>query len=114
MIRGATIIMIFYVLGFILNHIIADIMPSSVCGMILLFLALQLKIIKPKHVEKTANMITKNMAIFFVPVGVSIMAYYDIITRNLATLLVVSIVSTILVILSVGTVQQYLEKQSKK
>ena len=45
--------------------------PGSVIGLILFFLSLQFKIIKLEGVEKTSNFLTDNLAILFIPAGVS-------------------------------------------
>ncbi|MFQ7039557.1 MAG: CidA/LrgA family protein [Barnesiella sp.] len=59
-------------------------------------------------------MLTRNMALFFVPAGVGLMAEYNIIARNWAALLVVSIVTTILVMIVVGYVQEKVEVRTRR
>lgn len=44
--------MLFYVLGEMMSLLIGKLIPGSVCGMILLFIALTLKWIRPHDVEK--------------------------------------------------------------
>ena len=114
LLKGITYILLFYFLGEIGRHFTGKIIPGNVCGMILLFLALTARIIKPEDVKTTANILTRNMALFFVPAGVGLMAEYNIIARNWAALLVVSIVTTILVMIVVGYVQEKVEVRTRR
>lgn len=64
MVKGASIIMLFYFLGECLSFLINGIVPGSVCGMVLLFLSLLLKFVKPRDVRSVSNALTQNMALF--------------------------------------------------
>ena len=52
MIKGFCYIMLFYVLGEMMSLLIGKLIPGSVCGMILLFIALTLKWIRPHDVDR--------------------------------------------------------------
>ena len=82
--------------------------------MILLFLALFFKVINPENVRTTATVITKNMAVFFVPAAVGLMAYIEIVSRNFLAIIVGIAISTILTIITVALVQERMEKRGKK
>lgn len=56
--------------------------PSSIIGMLLLTLALQLKVVKLRHVEKTADFLVHNLGFFFVPAGVGLMSCLGLIARE--------------------------------
>ena len=73
MIKGFCYIMLFYVLGEMMSLLIGKLIPGSVCGMILLFIALTLKWIRPHDVDKAASALTRNMALFFVPASIGLM-----------------------------------------
>ena len=111
MIKGAALIMLFYFLGECISHFIGGIVPGSVCGMILLFLSLFAKIVKPADVQSVSNTLTKNMALFFVPAGVGLMASYELVARYWIALLVVSVVTTAVIIAVLGIMQDKLEKK---
>ena len=111
MIKGAALIMLFYFWGEGISHFIGGIVPGSVCGMILLFLSLVAKIVKPTDVQSVSNTLTKNMALFFVPAGVGLMASYELVARYWIALLVVSVVTTAVIIAVVGIMQDKLEKK---
>ena len=114
MIKGLFYILLFYFLGEMIAVLINGFIPGSVIGMILLFLSLFFKIINPENVRETATVITKNMAIFFVPSAVGLMAYAELLSESLWTIAFAIIVSTVLTILVVALVQESLEKKNKK
>lgn len=114
MIKGTTLILLFYFLGEGASYLISGIIPGSVCGMILLFLALMLRIVKGNDVKSVAGTLTKNMALFFVPAGVGLMASFDLISKNLAAILVVSVVTTVLILVVVGWIEETLERRKNR
>ena len=85
-------------------------LPSSIIGMLLLTLFLQLKWIKLRWVEGISNFLVKNLGFFFVPPGVALMLYLDIIKAQLIPILVASIVSMIIVIVVTGWIHQLVRK----
>ena len=50
-------------------------MPSSVIGLVLLFVALCLKIVKLEQVEKVGDALVDNIGLFFVPAGISVLIH---------------------------------------
>lgn len=114
MIKGATLILLFYFVGNAVSHLIGGFIPGSVCGMILLFAALCAKVVKPESVRDVAKALTRNMAVLFVPAGVGIMAQYELIAQNWVAILTITIVATLLVLLSVGGVTQFLNNKFRK
>ncbi len=114
MIRGSFYILLFYFLGEMLSKLIGAFVPGSVLGMVLLFLALYFKVIKPESVKDVATSITKNMAVFFVPAGVGLMVYAELVSKSLAAILVAIAGSTILTIITVALVQENFEKRRAK
>lgn len=69
--------------------------PASVIGMIVLFLCLMTGLLKIEHIQEKADFLLGNMAFFFVPAGVSILNYFDVLKESLVPFLVICIVSTI-------------------
>lgn len=70
--------------------------PASIIGMILLFLCLLLGILRIEHIQEKSDFLLSNMAFFFVPAGVSIINYLDLLKSSLVPLLVVCVVSTVI------------------
>lgn len=68
--------------------------PASVLGMLLLFLCLVTGILKIHHIQEKSDFLLSNMAFFFVPAGVSMINYLDVLVKNLIPLVVISVIST--------------------
>ncbi len=70
--------------------------PATVIGLILSFFLLFFKFLKVKDIQKVSDFLLGNMAILFVPAGVNIINYLDILKENFIPLIVICIVSTII------------------
>lgn len=70
--------------------------PGSIIGLTLLYLCLNFKIIKVDDVELVGNWLKDNLAFFFVPITVGIMAHFDILKLHWINLVIVMIVSTLI------------------
>lgn len=90
----AAILLSFFLLGDIVSKWIAPIiaMPSAITGMLLFFLSLTMGWIKELWVKEVCDFLLNNIAFFFVPVSVSIMAMEGV---PIVPLLIVGIFSTL-------------------
>lgn len=70
--------------------------PSSVIAMVLLFALLCSKWLKPQHIQAKADFLLKNMAFFFIPAGVGILAHYDRLKSSLLPFLAVCAITTVI------------------
>lgn len=86
-------------------------LPSSIVGMILLTLFLKFGLVKLKSVKGIADFLSKNLALFFVPSGVAIMLYLNVIKGYLLPIAVASIGSTIIILAVTGWVHQIIRKK---
>lgn len=85
-------------------------LPSSIIGMLLLTLALQMKWIKLRWVEGISNFLVRNLGFFFIPPGVALMLYLDVIEAQLLPIVLASVVSTVVVIVVTGWIHQLVRK----
>ncbi len=69
--------------------------PASVIGMILLFILLRAHILKVDHIREKSDFLLENMAFFFIPAGVSIINYFDVLKNWVVQLIVICVVSTV-------------------
>ena len=76
--------------------------PSSILGMLLLTFLLKVKVIKLEWVETISNFLVKNMGFFFVPPGVALMMYFDIIKAEIVPIVLATAISTIIVLVVTG------------
>ncbi len=82
----------------LLGELIADLLPfefsASVLSMIILLVLLIVKALKFDNIKSTANFLTSNMAVLFIPYGVKILQYLDIIKENLLLFMLIVLVTT--------------------
>lgn len=88
--------------------------PGSIWGMLILTGLLEAKIIKPQSVATTCKFLISNMAFFFIPPGVALMYYFDIIGREWLPIVVATFVSVLIVLVVTGRLHQLLHRQYKK
>lgn len=112
--KGIAILLAIYLAGEVLSRLIGGFMPGSVIGMLLLFVLLQTHVVKEAWVESVCNFVLKNMMLYFVPVTAGLMVSYSIIADSLIEVIVMLLISTLLVFVSVGVVQQFLGKRWRR
>ncbi len=84
--------------------------PSSIIGMLLLASLLQLRLIKEEWVKGMSDFLISNMGFFFVPPGVALMLYLDVIKAELTPIVVATVVSTVLVLVATGWTHQLFKR----
>ena len=80
----------------VIEKILPFTFPAAVIGMILLFLCLVSGILKIEHIQEKSEFLLSNMAFFFVPVGVSMINYLELLKKNLVPILVICVLSTVI------------------
>lgn len=110
-VKGIFIIIAFLVIGNIISHFTYNFIPGNVIGMVIMFVSLQFGLIDGKSVERIANFLTKNMALFFVPAGIGLLASYKLLGQYWLSITLASVISTLLVLATVALIQ---EKFGKK
>ncbi len=105
------IILSFTFLGETLNRIVPLPIPAAVYGLVLLFLALQLKIVKLEQVKTAGDWLLGIMGILFVAPAVNLISSWDRIAPNLLAITVIVVSSTLVVFGVSGIVTQLLTKK---
>ncbi len=85
--------------------------PGNVLGMVLLLLALLTGFVEAEWIEEAAELLLRHLALFFVPAGVGVMVYFDLITAQWLPICISMLVSTFVVMAVTGWVEQKLEKK---
>ena len=111
--RGFLLILLFLAIGKLLSSYLPFVFPGSIIGLLLLFFCLSWGIIKIGWLLVSGNFILKYMAILFVPIGVGLINYLQLIASNWLVILFSSIFTTLLILFLVGHVFQYLNKDRK-
>lgn len=109
MIRQCFIIFGCLAIGELIVWLTGITIPSSIIGMMLLAAMLQMKVIKVEWVKGMSDFLISNMGFFFVPPGVALMLYLDIIRAELVPIVVATVVSTVLVLIVTGWTHQRLK-----
>lgn len=93
-------------LGELLNSIIPFPIPSSIYGMLILFILLCTKIIKLEQIKETSYFLIDIMPMLFIPSAVGIIAKFDAIKNSWWQIIIITVVSTITTMLVTGWVSQ--------
>ena len=91
--------------------------PYSVISMLFLLVLLLTGLLKPHHIARKSQFLLSNMALFFVPAGVGMLEYMDVLIANAVPVLVICFITTPLVFLVTGKSVQWtmrlMEKRDK-
>lgn len=108
------IILLISFIGEILNNAIPLPIPASIYGIIILFAALELKIVKLDSVKKTGTFLIEIMPIMFIPAAVGLVESWNILKSEWIQYLLVTIVSTVLVMVVAGKVTQFVIRRKNR
>ena len=100
--------------GELLNLILPLPVPGSVYGMILLFLCLQMNIIKLSQIEETADFLIEIIPIMFIAPCVSLMDSIGSIADSIPALVCICIITTITTMAVTGIVAQVIIQKRRK
>lgn len=88
-------------------------LPASVIGLLLLFGALQVGLVRLETVEKLAKVMLDHLVLLVIPACISIMQYLDIIADDLWILVAATTISTFLVLIVTAKSYDWLRKLQK-
>lgn len=69
--------------------------PASIIGMMLVYLLLCLRVLRVDHIREKSDFLLSNMAFFFLPAGVSILNYLDVLRAAAVQLALICLISTV-------------------
>ena len=95
-IKQTGIIFFICLISVILEALLPFAFPASVIGMVLLLLFLLSGLLKVEHIREKSDFLLANMAFFFIPAGVNVMNYLDILRQNWLPLLAVCLLTTVI------------------
>ena len=99
----------FSFIGNVISNVFRLPVPGSILGMILLFLALQFKLLEFRHVDEAGSFLINNMTILFLPAGVGIMAKWNLISHFLAQILLIVVGALIINMLILGKLVEWIK-----
>lgn len=106
MIKSMAYIFFFQLCGEAVTRLFNLPLPGNVLGMVLLTAVLVTGRIKLESVKPAADVLLKNLAFLFVPPGVGLMLYFDLIKEQWPALGAGFIISTFSVLAVVGLIMQ--------
>jgi holin-like protein len=111
MIRGMAVLLGFLFAGEVISAVLNVPIPGNVIGMGLLLAALCARIVREEWVREAAELLLSHLALFFVPAGVGVMVYFDLIGREWLPIVSAMVLSTFAVMAVTGWVEERLEKR---
>lgn len=108
------IIIAFSFLGELLHYFLPLPIPASIYGIVLLFVALELKWVKVKDIRETSSFLIAVMPVMFIPAAVGLMDSWKSIGNSWLAYIVVTVLSTFIVMAVSGVVTQYVIRRNKK
>lgn len=108
------IIIAFSFLGELLHFCLPLPIPASIYGIVLLFVALELKWVKVKDIRETSSFLIAVMPVMFIPAAVGLIDSWKSIGNSWLAYIVVTVVSTFIVMGVSGVVTQYVIRRNKK
>ena len=110
MVRQCAILFGCLALGELVVYLTGVKLPSSIIGMLLLTLFLKLGWVKLHGCAAWPIFLVANLGFFFVPPGVALMLYFDVIAAQFWPIVIATVVSTILVLVVTGWSHQITRK----
>lgn len=112
-IRQFLTILLFCFLGELLKYLIPLPIPTSIYGLILMLTALLSGILKVDQVDDTAVFLIDIMPVMFIPAGVGLLSSIEALRPNLAAIIVITILTTVLVMGITGITAQFVMERKK-
>ena len=108
------IILVLSFIGELLNHVLPLPVPSSIYGIILMFICLKTGLIPLEEVDETGRFLIEIMPLMFIPAGVGLLESWGDLKSILIPVLILLVASTILVMGVSGKVTQGIIQRSKR
>ena len=112
--KQVALILVFSFLGEVCRALIPLPIPASIYGMVLLFAALSLKIVKSAQVKDAGGFLTSVLPVLFVAPAVNLMDCWDQMCKAIVPLVVIVVVSTVLTFGVSGVVTKWIMKGEKR
>lgn len=111
--EGFVIIIFMQGLGTFLARQFDLILPGNLVGLLLLFFALLLKIIKLEMVEGAAKLLLNNMMVLFIPLNVGLVTIFSKLKEEGLAILVSLLASTVIVMIVTAKAVEMTERRRR-
>ena len=106
-------ILLFSLVGEVLQALIPLPVPAAIYGILLLFLALSTGILKEEKIADTAEFLISMMPVLFVAPAAKILQYWELIAPDIAAILIITSASTVFVFAVSGFVTRWLQRRKE-
>ena len=113
-IREFGIIIVISLIGELLNYLIPLPIPSSIYGLVIMFLCLHFKIVKIADVKKTAVFLIEIMPLMFIPAAVGLLDSWSVLRPTIVPVIVITVLTTIIVMVVTGRVTQNVIRKGRE
>ena len=96
----------FSLLGEALNRLIPLPIPAAVYGLVLLFIALCLKLVRVEQIDKVSSFLLMILPVLFVSPAVNLLESWDILAPHVLAISLLVVSSTVLVFAIAGVISQ--------
>lgn len=103
-----------YCLSVMISSVVPINLPASITSMVLLFLLLVYKVIKVEQMADVADYLLKNMAFFFIPAGVGIIQYFDLLRENAFVIVFICVITTFITFFTTALAVSWVIKLMKR
>ncbi|MGM3181552.1 CidA/LrgA family protein [Dickeya oryzae] len=108
--RAFALIYLCLFIGNAISALLPITIPGSILGMLVLFALLASQILPSRWVKPGCQLLIRYMALLFVPIGVGVMNYYDVVRDQFGPIVVSCLVSTFVVMTVVGYTTQMMHR----
>ena len=105
-----TIIFTISLIGEIISDGLHLPIPGSMIGLLILFLLLQFKLLRMRHVNMVGNFLLANMTILFLPPAVGIMDKFHVIAPYLLPIILIILGAIVLNVVVIALVVQFIKQ----
>ena len=107
------IIIAFSFLGELLHYILPLPIPASIYGIVLVFVALELKWVKVKDIRETSSFLIAVMPVMFIPAAVGLIDSWKSIGNSWLEYIILTVLSTFVVMGVSGWITQFVIQRNK-
>lgn len=108
------IIIAFSFLGELLHFWLPLPIPASIYGIVLLFVALEMKWVKVKDIRETSSFLIAVMPVMFIPAAVGLIDSWQAISDAWLRYIVVTVLTTFIVMAVSGALTQFVIRKGKE
>jgi holin-like protein len=113
-VRGMAILLLLQFVGEAISLGFHLPVPGNVIGMGLLLAALVAGVVRLEWVQAAADLLLSHLALFFIPAGVGVMVYFELVRREWLPIVVATVVSSFAVMAVTGWTERWLEKRGRE